>query len=537
MAKKKKKRPPRVYKKGEKLYIKEGKQKVPISDVQLVINNYISKNSRKGKKRGPEATADLKAKQLEQASQAKQLLQMQEAIKENKQRAEMDLRVKQIREEALAKNNLELQALKLNHDRQMYELKQQLDAQERVQGVAVNDITRQLVERQALIDNYDKRVDQLLESKNENIENLYGNISDLKLAEQARLEKNKLAAYRKASNEEHKRSIEVAKMEIDRLLAKPPGYDASPAAAAEYDKKLEAAQRELSLRQQSKPGIPLEAQSTQVYVDDGGPSVMAQSAQVSVMAQPTAPLLDRPSIEDTVAPRLMQRRQDIMAAAPRPEAEGPRAITVELDGEFKDSGPPTAAPKPVGPNPEQGSKGLSKLNYTIQHGLGNSKGVSSLPNGLTNVQIDDIMDVFPQYIKTICSDEIIDIIPACKTTLDEYGQFGFIINLDKQNTTDYLHWCAVYCESDDEKVLYWYDPFGHPPLKHIVTDLKKLVHEMSLPYYLGTGINTKKNQNLNSNRCGIHCMLFLTDMFNGMSTEDASSHNEHDAMDFQARYI
>jgi len=516
MAKKKKKRPPRVYKAGDKLYIKEGKQKVPISDVQLVINNYISKNSRKGKKRGPDATADLKAKQLEQANQAKQLLQIQEAIKENKQRAEMDLRVKQIREEALAKNDLELRAVKLDHDRQMYELKQQLDAQERVQGVAVNDITRQLAERQVIIDQYDKRVDQLLESKNENIENLYGNISDLKLAEQARLEKNKLAAYRKASNEEHKRSIEVVKMEIDRLLAKPPGYDASPATAAEYDKKLEAAQRELSLRQQSKPGIPLEAQPTAPVLDTpviDMPSAIAPTERMGTQR-----------IEDTGAPiREMRRRQDIMAA-------------VALDGEFKDSGPPEA-PKPVGPNPEQGSKGLSKLNYTIQHGLGNSKGVSSLPNGLTNVQIDDVMDVFPQYIKTICSDEIIDIIPACKTVLDEYGQFGFIINLDKQHTTDYLHWCAVYCESDDEKVLYWYDPFGHPPLKHIVTDLKKLVHEMSLPYYLGTGINTKKNQNLNSNRCGIHCMLFLTDMFNGMSTEDASSHNEHDAMDFQARYI
>jgi len=505
MAKKKKQRPPRVYKKGEKLYIKEGKQKVPISDVQLVINNYISKNSRKGKKRGPDATADLKAKQLEQANQAKQLLQIQEAIKENKQRAEMDLRVKQIREEALAKNDLELRAVKLDHDRQMYELKQQLDAQERVQGVAVNDITRQLAERQVLIDNYDKRVDQLLESKNENIENLYGNISDLKLAEQTRLEKNKLAAYRKASNEEHKRSIEVAKMEIDRLLAKPPLYDASAATAAEYDKKLEAAQRELSLRQQSKPGIPLEA-------------------------QPTASVLDRPVIEDTGAPiREMRRRQDNMAPGPSAAASA-----VALDGEFKDSGPSAAAPKPEPPNPEQGSKGASKY---IQHGLGNKANVSSLPNGLNNVQIDDVMDVFPQYIKTICSDEIIDIIPACKTVLDEYGQFGFIVNLDRQDTTDYLHWCAVYCESDDEKTLYWYDPFGHPPLKHIVTDLKKLVHEMSLPYYLGTGINTKKNQNLNSNRCGIHCMLFLTDMFNGMSTEDASSHNEHDAMDFQARYI
>jgi len=158
-------------------------------------------------------------------------------------------------------------------------------------------------------------------------------------------------------------------------------------------------------------------------------------------------------------------------------------------------------------------------------------GTSSLPNGITNWQIDNIFGDEPRYVGTISRDQIKTIAPLIHHAIDQYGECGFIMNLDRLDQQLYEHWVAVFIDADHAKAVYYYDPFGEPlKFKMVKDDLDAVVKSLHLPYYLGYYENTTKNQNYSSNRCGIFSVMFIQNMLNGSSFSHASKLKEPDAM-------
>jgi len=172
----------------------------------------------------------------------------------------------------------------------------------------------------------------------------------------------------------------------------------------------------------------------------------------------------------------------------------------------------------------------------VQGGYGKStskprNNVSTLPHGVTNWQIDKVFADEPRYIGTISRDQVKNLGPLIRHAIDQYGECGFIMNLDKLDQQDYEHWVAFFIDADHSKAIYYYDPFGEPlKFKEPITDLHKIISSLKLPYYLGYYSNDTKNQNYNSNRCGIFTIMFIQNMLDGMSFQRASSAKEPDAM-------
>ena len=142
----------------------------------------------------------------------------------------------------------------------------------------------------------------------------------------------------------------------------------------------------------------------------------------------------------------------------------------------------------------------------------------------------------PCYLTTCSADEIPTLKHLAQIALDEYGQCGFIVNIDPRDVQVSEHWVAIYIDVDKEKVCFYYDPFGEPPTPLIANGLKQLIVSLKLPYYLASQYNQEVNQDDNSSRCGIHAMMVLTSLFAGMSTEKATDNNEEAAQEFE-RYI
>jgi len=228
-------------------------------------------------------------------------------------------------------------------------------------------------------------------------------------------------------------------------------------------------------------------------------------------------LADQIKRRSDAAMRGHQNRAVMQAEAAAPVMEQPDMPNFDhYDDEKKHTNPPEDLP---------------------QRGDGAAFKPDTLPNGLNELQLNNMMDDEPRFLQTVAADEIPDLTNAAHTISQDFDDFGFIVNLDKRNEDKRQHWCAVYCDPDVEKVAYFYDPFGEPPTQTITDGLKELVKKLKLPYYLSFKYNTTKNQNLNSNRCGIHCMKFLRDMFGGKTAEDATDGNEKEAMEFQKKYL
>lgn len=146
--------------------------------------------------------------------------------------------------------------------------------------------------------------------------------------------------------------------------------------------------------------------------------------------------------------------------------------------------------------------------------------------GLYDSQIESIMKPEPRFLKVIARDEILSLIPLAKHATDAYGSFGFIMNLDSRAQSSKQHWVAVYCDPIDRKEICFYDPFGEPPpYEKVSADIKKLVAALDLPYSIKYKINMIPNQDISSNRCGIHAMLFLDKMFSGIPFSEATNYS------------
>ena len=155
----------------------------------------------------------------------------------------------------------------------------------------------------------------------------------------------------------------------------------------------------------------------------------------------------------------------------------------------------------------------------------------NLPDGMDNRQIDRIFKSEPRYIGTLSRDGIRNASSLIHHAIDQYGECCFIMNLDKHDEERYEHWVAFFIDVDKTKTIYYYDPFGEAlPFKECLTDLHHIMNKLNIPYYLTFKQNNKKNQRVNSNRCGIHCIVFLFKMLDGEDFYEATNSNEQEAI-------
>ena len=166
-----------------------------------------------------------------------------------------------------------------------------------------------------------------------------------------------------------------------------------------------------------------------------------------------------------------------------------------------------------------GEKYLDVTKEILLPQSGNGK--KSLMVGLFNDQIDDMLRSEPNYCGCISRDEI------HKLKLDDKGKYGFVYNTVPSNKpTKYEgHWRAIFIDLDDAKSIDHYDSFGEPAEEDIQEQIKKLLEQFNLPYYLKWKDNKIINQRSNSSNCGFFCVNFLQDRFEGIPFVDSTGYS------------
>jgi len=142
--------------------------------------------------------------------------------------------------------------------------------------------------------------------------------------------------------------------------------------------------------------------------------------------------------------------------------------------------------------------------------------------GLTNFEIDNIMSKRNSYAGTIPSDQILPVIGSKMLKQKPDRKTSFIMNLDPSNMPG-SHWVAVLIDPKKQRINY-FDSFGRPPTDETKVDLKKLVAHYNVPFKLKW--NQIKWQNVRTDTCGYHAMLFLENMLDGKSFPEASGFNQ-----------
>jgi hypothetical protein len=451
-----KERPPRIFKRGTTRYIRPGKHKVRVSDLNLIIKNYIGKPPRRtATKRGGDEVKQLKALALKAREDRATLEKMMMLKQISDQKANEELRVAQIKQEALANNERERQALQAAHRRELADLKRDVE-------LANREVIREIQNRTKAVIELERDLDIQLTKQNPffiatqrttsaaspSISGVDDNIPQHRVNQAERYDQR-----------------ERRRVDIEDEEALPP--EALPIAKARQTKE----ERLAALNLANKLGRPKQRKALVAQ--------MGQQIEKELMAQQQAPQRGMPA----------QAAADPILDNPQPD---------EINGE-----------------------GLATHNKKM---------------GLTNYQINDMMSDEPCYLTTCSADEIPTLKHLAQIALDEYGQCGFIVNIDPRDVQVSEHWVAIYIDVDKEKVCFYYDPFGEPPTPLIANGLKQLIVSLKLPYYLASQYNQEVNQDNNSSRCGIHAMMVLTSLFAGMSTEKATDNNEEAAQEFE-RYI
>lgn len=164
---------------------------------------------------------------------------------------------------------------------------------------------------------------------------------------------------------------------------------------------------------------------------------------------------------------------------------------------------------------------LEAYKQTLNALLSRGGSGKTLMTGLYDDQINDMLRSEPQYCGCISRDEIHNL------QLDDSGKYGFVYNTVPSNKpTKYEgHWRAIYIDLDDDKSIDHYDSFGEPAEEDIQEQIKKLLEQFNLPYYLKWKDNKIVNQRSNSSNCGFFCVNFLQDRFEGIPFVDSTGYS------------
>jgi hypothetical protein len=490
-----KNRPSRLYKKKDKVfYTKDGKKYLVANQQQHVIIN-ISNAKRQRQPIGKPQAAKVSTQQLMRDFLLRQAFNAEQKLINEREQAALALRMKQIKEEAHAVNEREKQALQAEHKKEqaaLLEMKKTETAQaqleiERLRAEAAGKDTLILEAKEAELEK--KQLALRIQEERE---------TQTKLRAQ---QEQTMADAREAELANHQLTLRLA--ERDEIEARLRAQNAALASTNQDFMEREKERKEREASQPARLRRRMEAIDRKVAQQEAKQEAAQQAAQDAD---------DEDTQEDT---------QYEAGTELTPQSELQRPVRALPPGHPIWEDYPLELPQA---DPEQ-------------VGRGNALHKSSLPNGLSNEQLDDLMSDEPRYLKTVSADEVDELKHAAKTISDDYEEFGFIVNLDKRDEQNREHWCAVYVDPDNEKVMYYYDPFGEPPNETINNELKRLIKHFNLPYYLSFQYNQRKTQNLNSNRCGIHCMMFLREMFEGRTTDEATDHDEKEAREFQNKYL
>lgn len=168
---------------------------------------------------------------------------------------------------------------------------------------------------------------------------------------------------------------------------------------------------------------------------------------------------------------------------------------------------------------------------------GYGKAKQSLMVGLYDSQIDDMMRGYPEYVGCISRDEIAGLNLPEKIGEPGHGRFGFVYNTVPSNKPTVYdgHWRAIYIDLDNDKEIDHYDSFGDPAEPDIQAQIKRLLDQFNLPYYLKWKDNRVVDQRANSNNCGYFATSFLMDRFAGKPFKDASGYSNIQAGERKAR--
>ena len=93
--------------------------------------------------------------------------------------------------------------------------------------------------------------------------------------------------------------------------------------------------------------------------------------------------------------------------------------------------------------------------------------------------------------------------------------YGFIANTDIHSSVG-QHWCAFYGDGDGH--VEFFDSYGRSPNSNSVYFVRWLD-----TYAKSIEINDKQLQSDNSTLCGLYCILFLRQRFNGQTMQDIVS--------------
>ncbi len=152
----------------------------------------------------------------------------------------------------------------------------------------------------------------------------------------------------------------------------------------------------------------------------------------------------------------------------------------------------------------------------------NGEGMGS--KGMSNFQIDDILNKYPDYLGCISHDEILSkILPKIKPK----SKGGFVINTDNHNQPG-SHWESVYFDATPggDKSIDFFDSYGDDIDPVIQKDLLKIADKLNAGTYLKLKTNRIRYQNSKSSNCGPFSVKFLIDRFRGKTFKDASGWND-----------
>ena len=144
-----------------------------------------------------------------------------------------------------------------------------------------------------------------------------------------------------------------------------------------------------------------------------------------------------------------------------------------------------------------------------------------IKNGLTTLQINDIMNFYPQYIKTIPLDRLSFIMNSIEPNRKK--PFSFIMNLSPSHESG-SHWVAIYINPLSS--IEYYDSFGKEPPKEFLSQLKPLIDKINPPIYLQFKVNRIIEQRTNTTTCGFHCIKFLLGRYNGKTFKECTFFDE-----------
>jgi hypothetical protein len=151
-------------------------------------------------------------------------------------------------------------------------------------------------------------------------------------------------------------------------------------------------------------------------------------------------------------------------------------------------------------------------------------GKSNIDKGMSNFQIDNILNKYPNYLGCISHNEIkTRIIPHIKPK----SKGGFVINTDPSSKPG-EHWQSVYFDATPggEAEIDFFDSYGDPIDKTLQRDLLSVANKLNAGTYLKFKENRIRYQNDISSNCGWFATKFLIDRFRGKPFIDATGFND-----------